>query len=60
MGLYDTGGCSALSQIGTGIVTRVGQGSVNVAFDEGLDVNTDSLYNILKLANDITYKRMKR
>lgn len=59
VGLYDTGGCSALSQIGTGIVTRVGQGSVNVAFDEGLDVNTDSLYNILKLANDITYKRMK-
>lgn len=59
VGLYDSGGCSASSQISSGIVTRVAQGSLSVAFDEGLTVETDSLYNILKLANDITYKRMK-
>lgn len=59
VGLYDSGGCTASSQIASGIVTRVAQCSLSVAFDEGLTVATDSLYNILKLANDITYKRMK-
>ncbi|GAA6221417.1 DNA-binding protein SMUBP-2 [Lates japonicus] len=62
VGLYDTGGCTAASQIGTGIVTRVSQTSVSVAFDDskdGLSFDTDTLYNLLKLANDVTYKRMK-
>lgn len=62
VGLYDTGGCTAASQIGTGIVTRVSQTSVSVAFDDskdGLNFDTDALYNLLKLANDVTYKRMK-
>lgn len=63
VGLYDTGGCTAASQIGTGIVTRVSQTSVSVAFDDskdGLNFDTDALYNLLKLANDVTYKRMKK
>nr|XP_046251384.1 DNA-binding protein SMUBP-2 isoform X2 [Scatophagus argus] len=63
VGLYDTGGCTADSQIGTGIVTRVSQASVSVAFDDskdGLSFDTDALYNLLKLANDVTYKRMKK
>ncbi|XP_045893560.1 DNA-binding protein SMUBP-2 [Micropterus dolomieu] len=63
VGLYDTGGCTAASQIGTGIVTRVSQASVSVAFDDskgGLSFDTDALYNLLKLANDVTYKRMKK
>ncbi|XP_049928331.1 DNA-binding protein SMUBP-2 [Epinephelus moara] len=62
VGLYDTGGCTAASQIGTGIVTRVSQTSISVAFDDskdGLNFDTDALYNLLKLANDVTYKRMK-
>ncbi|XP_042352568.1 DNA-binding protein SMUBP-2 [Plectropomus leopardus] len=62
VGLYDTGGCTAASQIGTGIVTRVSQTSISVAFDDskdGLSFDTDALHNLLKLANDITYKRMK-
>lgn len=59
VGIYDSGGCSASSQIASGIVTRVAQGSLSVAFDEGVTVENDSLYNILKLANDVTYKRMK-
>lgn len=63
VGLYDTGGCTATSQIGTGIVTRVSQVSINVAFDDsmdGLSFDHDAVYNLLKLANDVTYKRMKR
>lgn len=63
MGLYDAGGCSGASQLGTGIVTRVSQASITVAFDDtqdGLTVDSDSLYNLMKLANDVTYKRMKR
>lgn len=63
VGLYDTGGCNADSQIGTGIVTRVSQASISVAFDDskdGLSFDTDALHNLLKLANDVTYKRMKK
>ncbi|XP_035520412.1 DNA-binding protein SMUBP-2 [Morone saxatilis] len=63
VGLYDTGGCTAASQIGTGIVTRVSQVSISVASDDskdGLSFDTDALYNVLKLANDVTYKRMKK
>ncbi|XP_037307190.1 DNA-binding protein SMUBP-2 [Pungitius pungitius] len=62
VGLYDTGGCTPASQIGTGIVTRVSQASISVAFDDskdGLRFDTDALHNLLKLANDVTYKRMK-
>ncbi|KAK5867303.1 hypothetical protein PBY51_011808 [Eleginops maclovinus] len=62
VGLYDTGGCTAASQIGTGIVTRVSQTAISVAFDDsndGLSFDTDGLHNLLKLANDVTYKRMK-
>ncbi|XP_054632106.1 DNA-binding protein SMUBP-2 [Dunckerocampus dactyliophorus] len=62
-GLYDSGGCSATSHISTGIVTRVSQASISVAFDDskdGLSFDTDALYSLLKLANDVTYKRMKR
>uniref|UniRef100_A0A3B4UHB1 DNA-binding protein SMUBP-2 n=1 Tax=Seriola dumerili TaxID=41447 RepID=A0A3B4UHB1_SERDU len=62
VGLYDTGGCTADSQIATGIVTRVSQASISVAFDDskdGLSFDTDALYILLKLANDVTYKRMK-
>ncbi|XP_077425326.1 DNA-binding protein SMUBP-2 [Vanacampus margaritifer] len=63
VGLYDSGGCSAASQISTGIVTRVSQTSISVAFDDskdGLSFDTEALYSLLKLANDVTYKRMKR
>lgn len=62
IGLYDSGGCTAASQIGSGIVTRVSQASISVAFDDskdGLSFDSDALYSLLKLANDVTYKRMK-
>ncbi|XP_054895009.1 DNA-binding protein SMUBP-2 isoform X1 [Poeciliopsis prolifica] len=63
VGIYDPSGCSAASQICTGIVTRISQASISVAFDDlkdGVSFDSDGLYNLLKLANDVTYKRMKR
>ncbi|XP_060891467.1 DNA-binding protein SMUBP-2 [Labrus mixtus] len=63
VGLYDTGGCTAASQISTGVVTRVSQASLSVAFDDTQDGGSfedNALYNLLKLANDVTYKRMKQ
>ncbi|XP_014849298.1 PREDICTED: DNA-binding protein SMUBP-2 isoform X1 [Poecilia mexicana] len=63
VGIYDPSGCSAASQICTGIVTRISQASISVAFDDlkdGASFDSDGLYNLLKLANDVTYKRMKR
>ncbi|XP_048112394.1 DNA-binding protein SMUBP-2 [Alosa alosa] len=61
VGLYDAEGCSQRSQLGTGVVTRVTQSSVAVAFDEsqdGLNLNSDGLFNIMKVANDVTYRRL--
>ncbi|XP_062403778.1 DNA-binding protein SMUBP-2 [Sardina pilchardus] len=63
VGLYDAEGCSQMSQLGTGVVTRVTQSSVAVAFDEsqdGLNLDSDGLFNIMKVANDVTYKRLTR
>lgn len=63
VGLYDASGCSLSSQIGTGVVTRISQTTITVAFEDsqdGLNVDTDGLFNLLKLANDVTYKRMKK
>ncbi len=49
--------------LGSGIVSRVGQATVHVAFDEALDqqdLDNDQQYKLVKLANDVTYKRLKR
>ncbi|XP_036391211.1 DNA-binding protein SMUBP-2 [Megalops cyprinoides] len=62
VGLYDSEGCGPSSQLGTGVVTQVTQVSVSVAFDEAQDgfcPERDVLYNLMKLANDVTYKRLK-
>ncbi|KAM4553672.1 DNA-binding protein SMUBP-2 [Fundulus diaphanus] len=63
VGLHDPSGCSVSSQICTGIVTRISQASVSVAVEDLKDeasFDAECLYNLLKLANDVTYKRMKR
>ncbi|CAC5372835.1 IGHMBP2 [Mytilus coruscus] len=47
---------------GSGIITRVSQTEINVAFDESQDLfslDDDALYKLTKLANDVTYKRIK-
>ncbi|XP_047546974.1 DNA-binding protein SMUBP-2 isoform X2 [Lutra lutra] len=59
VGLYDEG-----SQLATGILTRITQRSVTVAFDEShdfrLSLDREQTYRLLKLANDVTYKRLKK
>ncbi|XP_039091327.1 DNA-binding protein SMUBP-2 [Hyaena hyaena] len=59
VGLYDEGG-----QLATGILTRITPRSVTVAFDEShdfqLSLDTEPAYRLLKLANDVTYKRLKK
>ncbi|XP_078539014.1 DNA-binding protein SMUBP-2 [Lissotriton helveticus] len=62
VGLYEaTGGKEPLA---TGIVTRVTQKSLTAAFDEAhdgaLSVDRENAYCLLKLANDVTYKRIKQ
>ncbi|XP_069821859.1 DNA-binding protein SMUBP-2 isoform X2 [Dendropsophus ebraccatus] len=62
VGLYDS---SALKEpIATGIVSGITQKTVNVAFDEAhsdsLSLGSEATYRLLKLANDVTYKRIKK
>ncbi|KAM5316922.1 DNA-binding protein SMUBP-2 [Glossophaga mutica] len=58
VGLYGEGG-----QLATGVLTRITQKSVTVAFDQSCDFQLssdhESSYRLLKLANDVTYKRLK-
>uniref|UniRef100_A0A9L0T8C6 Immunoglobulin mu DNA binding protein 2 n=1 Tax=Equus caballus TaxID=9796 RepID=A0A9L0T8C6_HORSE len=62
VGLYDA--ANEGSQLATGILTRITQKSVSVAFDEShdcqLSLDRESSYRLLKLANDVTYKRQKK
>uniref|UniRef100_A0A2K6DZN1 Immunoglobulin mu DNA binding protein 2 n=1 Tax=Macaca nemestrina TaxID=9545 RepID=A0A2K6DZN1_MACNE len=62
VGLYDAANES--SQLATGILTRVTQKSVTVAFDEShdfqLSLDRENSYRLLKLANDVTYRRLKK
>ncbi|NXN25212.1 SMBP2 protein, partial [Nycticryphes semicollaris] len=62
VGLYDSTGQG--EPLSTGVVTRVTSKAVTVAFEESRDgmlsVDRESSYRLLKLANDITYNRLKR
>lgn len=60
IGLYQAEG---QEQLGSGVVTRVTQASLTVAFDDtqdGMNLDRDGLYNLMKLANDVTYRRQSR
>ncbi|KAM6157932.1 DNA-binding protein SMUBP-2 [Rhynchocyon petersi] len=62
VGLYEA--ASEGSPLATGILTRITQRSVTVAFDEAhqfqLNLDRENSYRLLKLANDVTHKRLKR
>ncbi|XP_052828218.1 DNA-binding protein SMUBP-2 [Octopus bimaculoides] len=48
--------------IAVGIVSKTTSNSISVAFDEYKDIETmssDAHYKLLKIANDVTYKRLK-
>uniref|UniRef100_A0A671NR38 DNA-binding protein SMUBP-2 n=1 Tax=Sinocyclocheilus anshuiensis TaxID=1608454 RepID=A0A671NR38_9TELE len=61
IGLYQAEGQDQPSQLGSGVATRVTQASLTVAFDDtqdGMNLDRDGLYNLMKLANDVTYRRL--
>ncbi|XP_008844548.2 DNA-binding protein SMUBP-2 isoform X2 [Nannospalax galili] len=62
VGLYDA--ANEGGQLATGVLTRITQKSVTVAFDEShdfqLSLDRENAYRLLKLANDVTYKRLKK
>ncbi|XP_053576418.1 DNA-binding protein SMUBP-2 [Bombina bombina] len=62
VGLYES--TSPSEPLGTGIVAGITQKVINVAFDETqndfLNLGTETTYRLLKLANDVTYKRNKK
>ncbi|NXP15018.1 SMBP2 protein, partial [Thinocorus orbignyianus] len=62
VGLYGSGGQG--KPLCSGVVTRVTPRAVTVAFEETRDgmvsVDRDCSYQLLKLANDVTYNRLKR
>ncbi|CAI9732054.1 DNA-binding protein SMUBP-2-like [Octopus vulgaris] len=48
--------------IAVGIVSKTTSNSISIAFDEYKDIETmssDAHYKLLKIANDVTYKRLK-
>ncbi|CAJ0939811.1 unnamed protein product [Ranitomeya imitator] len=61
VGLYDSS--APKEAIATGIVSGITQKSISVAFDEAnsetLNLGSEASYRLLKLANDVTYKRIK-
>ncbi|KAM8807846.1 DNA-binding protein SMUBP-2 [Eudromia elegans] len=62
VGLYESAGQG--DTLSTGIVTRVTSTAVTVAFEQSqeglLSVGHEGSYRLLKLANDVTYKRLKK
>ncbi|KAI1895633.1 hypothetical protein AGOR_G00108240 [Albula goreensis] len=62
VGLYDSQGCGPSAQLGTGVVTQATQVSISVAFEaqDDFSIEEDALYNLMKLANNVTYERQKR
>ncbi|XP_068116839.1 DNA-binding protein SMUBP-2 [Hyperolius riggenbachi] len=62
VGLYESS--SPSEPLATGIVSGITQKAVSVAFDEShceaLNLGRDNTYRLLKLANDVTYKRIKK
>ncbi len=61
--MYQAEGLGQPSQLGSGVVTRVTQASLTVAFDDtqdGMNLGRDELYNLMKLANDVTYRRISK
>ena len=52
-----------VAELSSGIVTRVSETSIVIAFEEAFDsqsMEADRLMRVTRLANDVTFKRMKR
>lgn len=63
-GLSETGAeISDRDALGSGIVSHVTANSISVAFDDSHDnltLDERTPYKLVKLANDVTYRRIKR
>ena len=63
VGLSYSSADSNVAELSSGIVTRVSETTVVVAFEEAFDSQSfdeDRLMRVTRLANDVTFKRMKR
>lgn len=63
VGLSPTTADKATDELHSGIVTHVSQSAISVAFDDSQDIFSladNQKYKLTKLANDVTYKRLKR
>ncbi|XP_054826082.1 DNA-binding protein SMUBP-2 [Eublepharis macularius] len=62
VGLYEMAGQG--DQLATGIVTRMAPKSITIAVDEPqnslVSLDQENAYRLLRLSNDVTYKRLKR
>jgi len=59
VGLYpNKGGNSDI--IASGIVTNCRSQTISVAFNESFDLTSSSLFRLMKLTNDVTYRRLNR
>lgn len=64
VGLSLMSGDGPADSIASGIVSHVTQLSVSIAYDESneslFDLDDAAQYKLIKLANDVTYRRMQR
>jgi len=64
VGLSLTADTNIGDNIASGIVSRVSSSSISIAFDETnenlFELDDSDSYKIVKLANDVTYRRMQR
>ena len=59
VGLYpNKGGNNDI--IGSGIVTNCRSHTISVAFNDPFDLTSSSLFRLMKLTNDVTYRRLNR
>ncbi|XP_067663777.1 DNA-binding protein SMUBP-2-like [Haliotis asinina] len=63
VGLSLSQGETQNESLASGIVSKVGQSQISIAFDETHDIfslDDEVQYKLTKLANDVTYRRLKR
>ncbi|XP_067137867.1 DNA-binding protein SMUBP-2-like [Centruroides vittatus] len=63
VGIITSGSDDNRETIASGVVSRVSQANISVSFEEKFDslgIEDDVQYHICKLANEVTYRRMKR
>ena len=63
MGLSYSSADNNVAELSSGIVTRVSETSIVVAFEEAFDlesIDEERSMRVTRLANDVTFKRMKR